>query len=82
MFDIKILILRYACAIPDNQKGSVYLIGGHNTKNHVTEYGNHGYVRDLPKLNDGRHNPGCGSYYENGKQVCKAVKIIYSILTT
>jgi len=51
-----------ACAI--NLGSSVILTGGLNYFNTVSEYGEAGFIRYLPDLNQGRFNHGC-SYYED-----------------
>ena len=40
------------------------LTGGYDSFKRVSEYSDTGYVRDLPKLNQGRMSHGC-SYFEN-----------------
>ena len=53
---------RYACSIPDPSTASVIVTGGRDTRTTVSRYGEQGWLEDLPKLNVGRDNHGCGSY--------------------
>ena len=51
---------RAACAISDGD--SVLLTGGKFSKQRVSSYDATGYVGDLPRLNVGRYDHGCGAY--------------------
>ena len=57
-----VLIFSDACSI--NIGSSVLLTGGRYSLNRVSEYSETGYVRDLPRLLQGRYRHGC-SYFEN-----------------
>jgi len=58
----------HACAIAEET--TVIITGGADTRNTVSRYGSSGHIEDLPSLNQGRWNHGCGSYTDNtGDQV-------------
>jgi len=57
-----------ACAIADQT--TVIITGGTYTQHIVSRYGTAGHIEDLPSLNQGRRNHGCGSYTDdNGGKV-------------
>jgi len=57
-----------ACAI--TEETTVIITGGYSTHNTVSRYGSSGHIKDLPSLNQGRYNHGCGFYSDNtGEQV-------------
>ena len=60
-----------ACSIDDKITNTVVITGGDGEiKRIVSRYSSRGYVEDLPSLNVGRYEHGCGSYMnEDGKQV-------------
>ena len=66
-------IYRSACAIPE--EASLVITGGWYTLKTVSRYNSTGLVEDLAKLNVGRRNHGCSSYYKDGAQVsiCNSV---------
>ena len=46
------------------------ITGGVFTQRTVSRYGSEGHIEDLPSLNQGRQNHGCGAYTDdNGEQV-------------
>ena len=51
---------RAPCAISDGD--SVLLTGGEFSNQTVSRYDATGYVGDLPRLNVGRYDHGCGAY--------------------
>ena len=51
---------RWACAIPGGE--SVLLTGGRVTMQRVFRYDAAGYVAELPGLNIGRYDHGCGAF--------------------
>ena len=51
---------RKACAIPDGE--NVLLTGGYYSRQRVSRYDAAGYVAELPGLNIGRYDPGCGVF--------------------
>merc|ERR1719312_701714 len=63
---------RVACAIPDQT--TVIITGGVSTLHTVSRYGTSGHIEDLPSLNQGRNNHGCGVYTDDsGEQVLLVV---------
>jgi len=57
-----------ACSIPD--RDSVIITGGRYTMSTVSRYGTRGHLGDLPSLNQGRRDHGCGAYTDDsGDQV-------------
>merc|ERR1719369_482031 len=61
---------RLACSIPDHTNNSVIITGGRNTLRTVSRYSTSGHVEDLPSLNQGRYQHGCGFYRDDsGDQV-------------
>jgi len=59
---------QFACAIPDQT--TVIITGGEMTQRIVSRYGTGGHIEDLPSLNHGRENHGCGAYTDDsGEQV-------------
>ena len=49
----------------------VILTGGQYTMSLVTVYNNAGFVEDLPSLNTGRRNHGCGHFVNTDNQVVR-----------
>ena len=46
------------------------ITGGRDTLRTVSRYGTGGHIEDLPSLNQGRINHGCGAYTDDsGEQV-------------
>merc|ERR1719320_2144659 len=67
---------RYACAITD--KTTVIITGGEMTPRIVSRYGTGGHIEDLPSLNQGRHDHGCGAYTDDsGEQMFLVVGGLY-----
>jgi len=61
-----------ACAI--TEETSVIITGGRDTLRTVSRYGTGGHIEDLPSLNQGRINHGCGAYTDDsGEQVLLVV---------
>ena len=49
---------------------TLVITGGDYTETIVSRYGTSGYMEDLPSLNQGRYDHGCGAYYgDDGTQV-------------
>jgi len=66
----------YACAIPDQT--TVIITGGVFTQRTVSRYGSEGHIEDLPSLNQGRAEHGCGAYTDDsGEQVLLVVGGLY-----
>merc|ERR1719430_3012103 len=60
----------HACSIPDKTTDTLLITGGLNTTKTVSRYSGFGFLEDLPSLNNGRYNHGCGAYMrEDGIQV-------------
>merc|ERR1719228_2326018 len=58
----------YACGIVDSD--TLLLTGGDYTMSTVSRYDTAGYVEDLPSLNQGRYDHGCGVYFgDSGDKV-------------
>merc|ERR1719348_2788193 len=64
---------KYACAISDDATNTVVLTGGgfhEDSSKLVTRYSLGGFEEDMPPLQEGRMDHGCGTYYrEDGTQV-------------
>ena len=58
-----------SCAI--QQKDFVVITGGIDwgSRNQVSEYDVQGWVRDLPKLQQGRYGHGCGHYLNDNNDM-------------
>jgi len=57
-----------ACSIVDS--GTLLVTGGVYTQRTVSRYNTAGFVEDLPALNEGRYDHGCGAYTgDTGEQV-------------
>jgi len=69
--------LRYSsmdsCSMPDLTSDTVIVTGGYNSKDeymsYVVRYGVLGYVENLPRLNVGRRQHGCGTYLRGDGQM-------------
>ena len=57
----------WACSIEFDDK--VVVTGGHYTERRVSVYNIGGWVEDLPELNEGRRNHGCGYYVDNSDRI-------------
>ena len=64
---------RAACSIQFNEK--VIVPGGQFTETTVSVYNIGGWVEDLPDLNTGREQHGCGHYVDSENNM---VRIIYT----
>ena len=65
---IQYFCFRFSCAIELDFR--VILTGGNDNWVQVTEYNQNGYIKDLPKLLQGRMLHGCGHYISsNNEQV-------------
>ena len=54
---------RRACSI---ELPEMFLLtGGYDTQTKVSQYFNSGWMEDLPELNVGRYNHGCGFYFND-----------------
>merc|ERR1719348_343193 len=64
-FDLK-YDTKYACSIelPD----MFILTGGESTRTTVSRYSTSGWMEDLPELNEGRQEHGCGYFYNDDMQ--------------
>ena len=49
----------------------VIVTGGWYTRNTVTEYNIDGWVRELPDLNMGRYDHGCGYFVNDNQQIVR-----------
>ena len=63
------MFYRLACSIPDPSSATVLVTGGWPTFATVSRYGLEGWLEDLPPLNVGRREHGCGSYVSGGDLV-------------
>ena len=61
--------MAHACAIPDPENNELILTGGWGQGGKVRVYGESGWKRDMPSLNQGRFGHGCTSLIQNGKRV-------------
>lgn len=61
--------MAHACAIPDPENNELILTGGWGQGGKVRVYGESGWKRDMPSLNQGRFGHGCTSFIQNGKRV-------------
>ena len=77
LLSIKHIYCSSACAI--NLGSTVILTGGLNSRTKVSEYGEAGFIRYLPDLNQGRRQHGC-SHYEDGEGRKVNIDINYSSL--
>ena len=59
----------YACAIPDEDTGTIIITGGADTLNTVSVYNVEGWQEDLPSLNTGRSSHACSSYMSGERRV-------------
>merc|ERR1719369_1453224 len=60
----------FACSIPDQTTNTLVITGGYFTMDRVSRYDQLGFLEDLPSLNFGKWNHGCGAYLrEDGTQV-------------
>ena len=68
---VDVLIIRYACAIPDpdTNEASVVVTGGAYTRTTVSIYTEQGWQRNLPPLNTGRESHACSSFMSGGGRV-------------
>ena len=57
---------RYACSI--EMPEMFILTGGYSTLKTVSRYKTSGWMEDLPKLNEGRRDHGCGYFYDDDMQ--------------
>ena len=64
---IDVLNFRSACAIQFDDY--VVLTGGDYTLSVVSVYNIDGWVEDLPDLNEGRQEHGCGHYVYNSQTI-------------
>merc|ERR1712131_279747 len=64
-FDLK-YDTRWACSIELPEM--FILTGGFYTETRVSRYTTSGWMEDLPELNDGRWNHGCGYFYNDDMQ--------------
>jgi len=63
------ILYRDACLITDQDTDTFITTGGSYSPQTVTRYDHLGFLEDLPSLNVGRKNHGCGAYLmENGTQ--------------
>ena len=63
-------IFSRSCSFPDKITNTLIMTGGQHIGSRVTRYSTSGFVEDLPRLNEGRHNHGCGAYLrEDGAHV-------------
>ena len=67
-FDIHIL-LRDACAIPDEKTQSVIITGGYQSQRSVKRYNLKGLVEKLPNMMTKRQDHGCAGYQQDDKLV-------------
>ena len=67
----QILFDSRACGIADEDDDTYIITGGRDTQTQVlaqttvSRYNNNGWKEDLPSLNTGRYEHGCGSYLNN-----------------
>ena len=45
----------------------------------VSRYGTAGYIEDLPSLNQGRYNHGCGAYTDDSGEQVIAITLHYTV---
>ena len=80
----KCLYFRHACSIQFNEK--VIVTGGYYTGTTfyttriVSVYNIGGWVEDLPDLNTGRRNHGCGHYVDNNNDIVRLVLFILLLI--
>ena len=74
----KCLYFRYACSIQLNEK--VIVIGGEYTETTVSVYDIGGWVEDLPVLNTGRWDHGCGHYVDNNNDIVRLVLYLFLLI--
>ena len=55
---------------------TVTVTGGFYTMTQVTVYNTEGFLTDLPSLNTGRHQHGCGYFVNTDNQVVRQLTII------
>ena len=67
-FDIHVL-LRDACAIPDEKTQSVIITGGYQSQRSVKRYNLKGLVEKLPNMITKRQDHGCAGYQQDDKLV-------------
>ena len=67
----KCVFFRAACSIQFNEK--VIVTGGYYTETTVSVYDIGGWVEDLPDLNTGRLEHGCGHYVDNNNDIVRLV---------
>merc|ERR1711973_736869 len=65
-FDLKYYIYGNACSIELPEM--FILTGGRFTNTTVSRYSTSGWMEDLPELNEGRKNHGCGYFYNEDMQ--------------
>merc|ERR1719481_659163 len=58
----------WACSFTDDN--TLIITGGFYTRQKVTRYNTAGFIEDLPDLNQGRYQHGCGAYHtDDGDKV-------------
>ena len=65
---ISTLFISRFCGIADEDDGSYIITGGVDTRKTVTKYDKNGFMEDLPSLNTGRWDHGCGTYLDSNSQ--------------
>ena len=74
----KCLYFRYACSIQLEEK--VIVTGGGYTETTVSVYNIGGWVEDLPVLNTGRWDHGCGHYVDNNNDIVRLVLYLFLLI--
>ena len=74
----KCVYFREACSIQLDDKFIV--TGGQYNMTTVSVYDIGGWVEDLPDLNDGRCNHGCGHYVDNNNDIVRLVLVLLLLI--
>ena len=75
----KCLYFRNACSIQFDEK--VIVTGGYYyTGTTVSVYDIGGWVEDLPDLNTGRNDHGCGHYVDNNNDIVRLVLVLLLLI--
>ena len=71
---MRLYVCRDVCSIADPATNTVVVTGGVYTETVVSLYGEEGWVKDLPSLNQGRNYHACAAYYrDDGDRVSNII---------